>query len=204
MSENADEEGQAVGLHNLSMLHRFQEDYASALTRSEDAEVLNRKLGREVGVAGNLYEQGAICDRLRFAARAAADDAEATLLRRTAFERFSDSLAISHRIGYEAGVAASSAALGKLLMDEGRMREAIEAFNEALEINQRLQQPAEVGIDLELLGGVHERQGQFAAALEKYQQALELARKYMSPQEQAVLERDIAGAGEDGQRIGNG
>ena len=72
-----------------------------------------------------------------------------------------ESLAISRRIGNEAGAANSLGELGKLLMDAGQMREAIAAFNEYVEIQQRSNNPVKLGIGLECLGSVHERQGQY-------------------------------------------
>ncbi len=114
-----DEEGQAISLHQLSMLYMLKEDYNAGLARSQEAEALNRKLGREVGVATNLHEQGLIYNRL---ARAAADDAEAARQRQAAFDRFTESLTISRRIGDEAGAGKSLGELGKLHRDAGRIR----------------------------------------------------------------------------------
>ena len=84
-SEIGDEEGQAISLHQLSMLYRLKEDYAAALARSQEAETLNRKLGREVGVARTLHEQGLIHNGL---ARAAATGDEADTTAQAAIDRF--------------------------------------------------------------------------------------------------------------------
>jgi tetratricopeptide (TPR) repeat protein len=148
---------------------------------------LNRKRNNEFLLAGNLHEQGLIHTRL---ARIAGGDEAA--YRRTAFERFGESLAISRRINNEAGAADSLGELGKLRMEAGQMSEAIAAFNEALEIFTRLGNPAKVGLTLEMLGIIHERQGHYTAALEKYRQARALLQKYGSPQNVAIVENHIA------------
>jgi tetratricopeptide (TPR) repeat protein len=187
--ERGDEEGQAISLHQLSILSMLQGDYPTALTRSQEAEKLARKLNNDRFLAAMLHQQGLILTDL---ARAAQTDEKRATHRRAAAERFQQSLDIKRRIGDQAGAVDTLHELGKLLMAAGQMREAIAMFSEALDTNRRLGRPDRVGIGLELLGLVHERQGQYAAALEKYQQALELLRQYGSPQQQAVVEDDIA------------
>lgn len=190
--QRGDEQGQAISLHQLSMLHMLQGTLETALARSREAEVLFRKLGIEAHVAATLHQQGLIFNRM---ARAAAperhSDPGAPDHRRQAAERFQESLDIKRRIGDEAGAADSLGELGKLLMDAGQYTEAIAAFNETLEIDRRLGNPVEVAIDLEFLGIVHERQGEYRAALEKYRQALALFQKY-TPHDTGITERNIA------------
>jgi tetratricopeptide (TPR) repeat protein len=188
--EDSDEEGQAISLHQLSMLYRHKgDDYATAMARSQEAAEIDRKRGDQAGLAADLHEQGLILNEL---ARTAQTDEEGTTHRRAAVERFQQSLAIKRRIGDQAGAASTLGELGKLLRDAGQMREAIAATTEALEIVTRLGNPAKMAIGLEQLGTIHESQGQYAAALEKYQQALELKRKYMGPQNVALTEANIA------------
>jgi tetratricopeptide (TPR) repeat protein len=187
--ESGYEEGQAISLHQLSILYMLQSDYPTALARSQEAEKLARKLKNDHFLAATLHQQGLILIHL---AHATQTDEEGTAHRRAAFERFQQSLAINRRIGNEAGAAHTLHELGKMLRDAGQMREAIAALSEALEIDRRLGRPAQVGPGLEFLGSVHERQGQYAAALEKYQQALELARQFSSPQDVAIVEGHVA------------
>jgi tetratricopeptide (TPR) repeat protein len=187
--ERGDEEGQAISLHQLSILYMLKEDYPAALARSGEAEALDRKLGNQAGLAADLHEQGLIYTCL---ARAAASDAEAGRHRQAAFDRFTEILAISRRIGDEAGAADSLTELARILMGSERYREAIEFINEGLEIRERLGLKAKIGISLEFLGSVHERQGQLAAALEKYIESLNLLERYSSPQEQARLRGHVA------------
>ena len=187
--ERGDEEGQAISLHQLSMLYMLKEDYPAALARSGEAEALDRKLGDQAGLAADLHEQGLVYNRM---ARAAASDAEAGRYRQAAFDRFTEILAISRRIGDEAGAADSLTELARILMGSERYREAIEFINEGLEIRERLGLKAKIGISLEFLGSVHERQGQLAAALEKYGQALELFKRYSHAADVADTERHIA------------
>jgi tetratricopeptide (TPR) repeat protein len=177
--EDGNEEGQAISLHQLSVLYGLSEDYPTALARSQEAEALARKLGLEDGTAKTLHEQGLIYNCLADAARM---EDETTGHRQQAFERFQESLEIAQRIGGEAGAADSLGELGKLLMDAGQMWEAIAAFTEFAETHRRLGNPVKVGIGLEFLGAVHERQGQYPAALEKYEQALALYRQYAPPE----------------------
>ena len=193
--EIGDEEGQAISLHQLSILYMLKEDYPAALARSGEAEALFRKLSIEAHVAATLHEQGLIYNRLASvaeAARSAASDAEAGRYRQAAFDRFTEILAISRRIGDEAGAADSLTELARILMGSERYREAIEFINEGLEIRERLGLKAKIGISLEFLGSVHERQGQLAAALEKYIESLNLLERYSSPQEQARLRGHVA------------
>ena len=181
-AQHGNEEGQAISLHQLSMLYRLTEDYhhgPGPQPGGGGAEPQARASRR--GVAATLHEQGLIYNLNM--ARAAGTDDEAAGHRQQAVERFQQSLAINRRIGNEAGAANSLGELGKLLRDAGQMREAIAAFTEVLpKLTRRLDNPVKVGIGLELLGIVHERQGQYAAALEKYEEALGLLRKYGSPQ----------------------
>jgi tetratricopeptide (TPR) repeat protein len=181
-------EGQAMCLHQLSILYHIKGDYATSLAHSEEAEKLFRKLNTEAHVARALHQQGLILNDL---ADAAQIDEEWGAQRRAAFERFQQSLDIARRIGYEVGAADALGELGKLLRDTGQMHKAIAAFTEFTETHRRLGNPARVSIGLELLGTVHERQGQYTAALEKYQQSFELLRQYSSPQEAARLENHI-------------
>jgi tetratricopeptide (TPR) repeat protein len=185
-----DEEGQAISLHQLSIFYMDKGDYATALVRSGEAEKLNRRLHREAGIAANLHQQGQILTNLVHAAQT---DEERDTHRCAAVERFQQSLAITRRIGDQAGAADTLTELGGLLMDASQYREAIAAITEGLEIRQGLGLAAKVGISLGFLGIVHERQGQYAAALEKYQQALQLFRQYGSPQDVAIAENRIAG-----------
>jgi tetratricopeptide (TPR) repeat protein len=187
--EIGNEEGQAISLHQLSILHMLKEDDAAALARSQESTEIDRKRGNDAMLAIDFHHQGLIFNRM---ARAAATGDEAATHRAAALERFQASLAIARRIGDQACAASTLGELGKLWMDAGQMREAIAAFTEAMEIDQRRGNPVGVAIDLEMLGTVHERQGQYAAAVEKYQLALELLRKYGSPQQQAIEERHIA------------
>ena len=75
---DGNEEGQAISLHQLSMLYRLTEDYATALARSQEAEALARKLGIEAHVAATLHEQGLIYNRMARAAAPAAAAATAS------------------------------------------------------------------------------------------------------------------------------
>jgi tetratricopeptide (TPR) repeat protein len=189
--ELGNEEYQAISLHQLSTLYRATGDYATALARSQEAEAIFRKLGIEA-YAATLHEQGLIYNRLAGVARSAEDLAQAAAHRAQAIKRFQQSLEIMRRIGNEAVAADSLGELGKLLRDDGQMREAIAATSEAVEIVTRLGNPAKVAIGLDQLGTIHEGQGQYRAALEKYEEALALLRQYGSPQEIAIVERHIA------------
>ena len=185
-----DEKNQAINLHQLSILHRLQDDYSRALDRSQAAEVLNQKIKREIGVASNLHEQGLIFIQM---ARTTDEENTAHKYIRTAAERFAQSLNIWRRVGDQSGAANTLIALGVLWREfSEQIGDAISAFNEALDIHQRLGNPAKVGITLEHLGLVHERQGQYAAALEKFRQALRLTQQYGSRQDVAIMEQDIA------------
>ena len=86
------ETSQAITMHQLAMLYRMQEDYATALARSQAAEALNRKGNREHLIAGNLHEQGIIYNQM---ANAADSDRPRAYHGQTAAERFQDSLDIS-------------------------------------------------------------------------------------------------------------
>jgi tetratricopeptide (TPR) repeat protein len=184
------EEGQAISLHQLSILHMLKGDYATALNHSEEAEKLFRKLEIEAHTAATLHQQGLI---LNYLADAAQTDEERMAHRRAAFERFQQSLAINRRIDNEADAADTLHALGVLLQDAGQMRQAIATFTEALEIDQRLGRPIKIGMRLTTLGGVHARQGHYASALEKYQQAMKIFQQYGPPPEGfAIIERNIA------------
>ena len=182
-----DEAGQAISLHQLAMLYRMQADYPAALARSQAAEALARKLGNDAFLAAMLHEQGIIY--IQMAGAAAAADGPAH--RQQAAQCFQESLAISRRIGDEAGAASTLNELGKLLLEAGQMAEAIAAFNEALAIARKQNNP-KMALSLESLGSVHERQGEYAAALGKYQEALALKQQYMAPQNVAITEANIA------------
>ena len=197
-----DEENQALSLHQLSMLDRLTEDYFSALARSQEAEALNRRLGREDGVSSNLHEQGLIYNRL---ANAATDNAEVAAYRQQAFESFSEGYTIAQRIDDKASASVSLMALGKFFLNADQMRESIAAFTEALEIVTQLGMPTENEYCSGVSRAVHERQGQYAAALEKFKQALALLRKHGSPRQIAIeeatlLECERRWAARDGRR----
>ena len=127
MSEIGDEEGQAISLHQLSMLYMFKEDYAAALARSQEAEALARKLGDEARLASSLHQQGIIYTDL---ARAAADDAEAATA--SVGPRSSASTRAWPSNGASGTRPAPPRRWGRWAnwMDAGQMREAIAAFNE--------------------------------------------------------------------------
>ena len=167
-----DEEGQAISLHQLSMLYRLKEDYAAALARSQEAEKLNRKLGIEALVAATLHEQGLIYNRhgpRRGDRRRGRDPPRGG--RRTLPGEPGDQPA--HRGRGRRGRLAGRAGQAAAWMP-GRCGRRLRRSPKRWRSHQRLGNPAKVGIGLEFLGSVHERQGQYAAALEKYQQALEL------------------------------
>jgi tetratricopeptide (TPR) repeat protein len=190
--EIGDEEGQAISLHQLSilsMLHRMQGDLETALARCREAEVLARDVGNEALVAATLHQQGLI---FNWMVRAAEDNAVAGDRREAAAERFQVAYEVSRRIGNEAGAADSLGELGKLLRDAGEYQKAVAAFNEYVETQQRLSNPTKMGIGLEWLGTVHEMQGQVRAALEKYRQALALLQRYGSSQHSSIVQQDIA------------
>jgi tetratricopeptide (TPR) repeat protein len=176
--EIGNEKGQAISLHQLSILYRLKEDYDRALETSKAAEALARRVDSEYHIAMTLHEQGIILKRM-----GRSDEA---------FARFQESLTIKRRIGNEAGAADSLGEIGKLLRDAGHIQEAIAAFTECLDIYRRLGNPVKAGIVLEFLGFVHEQQGQYGAALEKYEQALALLQQYGSPQQVALEEQHIA------------
>ena len=58
--EIGNEEGQAISLHQLSMLYEMKEDYDTALAYSQQAEALARKLGNDDLSRCQLHEQGLI------------------------------------------------------------------------------------------------------------------------------------------------
>jgi len=175
--EIGNEEGQAISLHQLSILYRHKEDYETALARSREAEELARKLDNDHFLAKTFQAQGIIFNQMDRSGEAS--------------ERFRKSLEILRHIGDESGAADSLGELGKLLQDTGQMRKAIAAFKECLEIHRRHGDP-KMGIDLEMLGTIHERQGEHAAALEKYQQALRIFQQVGMANEARITQQDIA------------
>ena len=181
-------EGQAISLDQLSILFMLQEDYASSLEHSRQAEVLARKLNNEHFIAAILHQQGLIFNRM---AGATEDKEEGAAHRKVAFERFQESLSITRRIGDESGAASTLNELGRMWRDAGQMTEAIAAITEALDTFTRLGDPIKQGIALEFLGTVHEIQRQYAAALEKYRQALVLMQQYGSPRNVSIVENHI-------------
>ena len=163
------------------MLYRLKEDYPAALARSQEAEALARKLGNEALLADHPPRAGPHLHRAWPAPRPTTRRRRGH--RQAAFDRFTESLAISRRIGDEAGAArlagrAGQAADGTQGGCERRSRRSMRRWR----LTNAWDNPAQVGIGLEFLGSVHERQGQLAAALEKYQQALESVQQYGPPQ----------------------
>ena len=168
------EKGQAISLHQLSMIYHIQggqaageatqQLYEKALQTSEEGIEIAQKLGNDQSTAAMLHQQGLT---LIYLSR-----------RDEAYQRFVESLQIKERINDQSGKADTLGEIGRLLRDIGQLGKAVDAFNRALEIRQRLGYPQKIGISLEHLGIVHELQEEYDAALEKYGQALTLYRQY--------------------------
>jgi tetratricopeptide (TPR) repeat protein len=151
-----DKIGQANTLCQLANLYLIQEDYNRALTLSQTAENLARKLNNDQALARALHLQGLIFTNTQRSIEA--------------IDRFMKSIEVASRLGNENRTADSMLELGKLLLSLGQLDQATSALKEALKIHRRLRNP-KMGIALEMLGNVNERQGKLETALEQYQQA---------------------------------
>ncbi len=151
-----DKIGQANTLCQLANLYLIQEDHNRALTLSQTAENLARKLNNDQALARALHLQGLIFTNTQRSIEA--------------IDRFMKSIEVASRLGNENRTADSMLELGKLLLSLGQLDQATSALKEALKIHKRLRNP-KMGIALEMLGNVNEKQGKLETALEQYQQA---------------------------------
>ena len=188
--ERGDEEGQAISLHQLSMLYMLKEDYAAALARSQEAEALVRKLGNEADVAATLHEQGLIYNlpgprRGRPTTRPRATARPPSSASPRAWRSTGASGTRPARPTRWASWASCGWTPGGCGRRSRRSMNALRSTS-GWAIRSRWASAWNTWAPST------NARASYAAALEKYQQALELLRKYGSPQEQAIEKQHIA------------
>jgi tetratricopeptide (TPR) repeat protein len=166
-----DEIGQANTLCQLANLYLTREDYNRALTLSQNAESLARRLSNDQILAYAFHLQGLIFIHINQPIEA--------------IDRFMKSIEIASRVGDESHSADSMIELGKLLLSLEQLDQATSAFKEALNIHRRLRNPR-MGLALEMLGKVNEKQGKLETALGQYQQARRIYQENLSPSLPAI------------------
>jgi tetratricopeptide (TPR) repeat protein len=158
-----DRKNEAVGLHQLGMLHEDQGEYERARERYEQSLAIKQEVGDRAGVAISLHQLGMLHQ----------DQGEYERAR----ERYKQSLAIAQELGDRASVARTLHQLGNLHYLQGEYERARERYEQSLAIEQEIGNPDGVAGSLHQLGMLHQEQGEYERAREYYEQSLAIAQE---------------------------
>ncbi len=146
--------------------------YDKAIKNYEEALAIDRRLGREEGVAIDLNNIGMV-----YKAWGQYDKA---------IKNYEKALAIDRRLGREGGIATILSNIGSVYYAWGKYDKAIKNFEEALTIDRRLGREEGVAIRLSNIGMVYDSWGQYDKAIKNYEKALAIDRRLGSEEGVAI------------------
>jgi tetratricopeptide (TPR) repeat protein len=162
-SHIGDEQGKAITLHNMAVIHdnQGQIDEATALYKQslEIKERIKDEQGKAATlhqIAGTYVKQGQI-------------DEAITL--------YNKSLVIKEQIGNLQGQAATLHAMADVYMQQSQIDKAMVLYNRSLELEERIGNLQGQAETLHQIAHVYDKQGQVEEAIALYQKSLEIAER---------------------------
>jgi len=137
--------------------------YDKAIKYYEEALVINRGLGKEGSITGNLNNIGVVYNSL-----GQYDGA---------IKNYEEALAIARKLGKEGDIANSLNNIGIVYDVLGQYDKAIKNYEEALAIARKLGQEGDIVGILNNIGIVYYSWGQYDKAIKNYKEVLAIARK---------------------------
>jgi len=205
--------GVAIALSNVGLVHYSQGNYAQALEYYQKSVVINEALGDKAGVANTLLGIGLIHALQGNYAQALEHYQKNLALRETlgdkagaartlnnignvykdqsryaeAVEYFQKSLATLEELGDKAGVAYVLNGIGLVQLQQSNYVRALEYLQKSLEIKEALGDKAEVASTLNNIGDIHGSQGNYRQALEYFEKSLAISEALGNKAEAAVI-----------------